>query len=291
MRRHVARAVKVMEGKEDSEKVHILRTGIKRLRASWRLLRPALSDPVFRRENHALKKASLGLAPLRETHVLGKTIRKLREETGKRVSRKKAAPIDEAWKRLEASLHSGRDPAPEVGRTILEKTLGSLQTSLERFQRLDPEAAGYRRLNAFLGKSYRKAGKAGAHPGRSGDSGFHEWRKRVKDHFYQVQALKPLLSPRAEAVLEGLDRLQDALGDHHDLAALDSYFRGHAGLIPDRKSARKAGSFLGKERKRLRKKSRRLGRPLFKRKPARYQRRLLPGGVRKRNMAGPAKAA
>ncbi|MDB5050903.1 MAG: hypothetical protein JWO30_3974 [Fibrobacteres bacterium] len=296
MRQHVGRAIKVMESRDEPEKIHVLRTGIKRMRASWRLLRPALPDSVFRRENHALKSASLGLGPLREIHVLGKTLRKLREgKTGKRGSRKKPAPIDEAWERLEATMQSEKIHVPDGGKSILGKTSAVLKASLLRFGRLDPETTAYRRLKPLLGRSYRNARKAGERALeqalKASDSGFHDWRKRVKDHFYQLEALKPLLTARADGMLEGLDRLQDALGDEHDLTVLDAYFRGHAGLIPDPETVRKAGETIAKELKNARKKSRRLGTPLFKEKPARYLGRMVSGGLPKKKKAGLRQAA
>ncbi|HET8799119.1 MAG TPA: CHAD domain-containing protein, partial [Thermoanaerobaculia bacterium] len=54
----------------------------------------------------------------------------------------------------------------------------------------------------------------------SSDDELHEWRKRVKEHWYHIQLLRDLwpsmMKPYA-AVMQDLSR---ALGDHHDLHVL-----------------------------------------------------------------------
>jgi CHAD domain-containing protein len=54
------------------------------------------------------------------------------------------------------------------------------------------------------------------------DTAMHEWRKRVKYHWYHVRLLEEInpemMLPREQAA----DELGDLLGDHHDLAVLEA---------------------------------------------------------------------
>jgi CHAD domain-containing protein len=45
----------------------------------------------------------------------------------------------------------------------------------------------------------------------------HEWRKRVKDHWYHSRLLSPIWRQPMRAHSEVADRLGDMLGKHHDL--------------------------------------------------------------------------
>jgi len=85
------------------------------------------------------------------------------------------------------------------------------------------------------------------------------------------------LSPSAGGILESLDRLQDALGDAHDLSTLERYFSEHAAVIADKAIRLRMARTIRKEMGRLRRKSLRLGGDLFRGKPKGYLRRLLPG--------------
>jgi CHAD domain-containing protein len=52
------------------------------------------------------------------------------------------------------------------------------------------------------------------------DDQFHEWRKRVKDHWYHNRLLGRTWPEVMSARIEELKRLSDLLGDDHDLAVL-----------------------------------------------------------------------
>jgi hypothetical protein len=48
----------------------------------------------------------------------------------------------------------------------------------------------------------------------------HEWRKSVKNLWYQARLLEPAAPSALDPLIETLDHLADALGDDHDLAVL-----------------------------------------------------------------------
>ena len=62
---------------------------------------------------------------------------------------------------------------------------------------------------------------------------FHEWRKRVKYHWYHCRLLKNLYKPLMKARRDEAKHLADLLGDDHDLSMLDLLLTEHARDFPD----------------------------------------------------------
>src|SRR4051794_8517044 len=60
-----------------STSVHEARKHIKKVRALIRLLRPAMGDAFYKRENAALRKAARKMSPIRDAQVRVQTIEKL----------------------------------------------------------------------------------------------------------------------------------------------------------------------------------------------------------------------
>lgn len=54
----------------------------------------------------------------------------------------------------------------------------------------------------------------------------HEWRKRVKEHWYHVQLLRHTWPPMMKAYAGVLEDLSHTLGDHHDLFVLRGIVAG-----------------------------------------------------------------
>jgi CHAD domain-containing protein len=73
-------------------------------------------------------------------------------------------------------------------------------------------------IAAGLERAYR--GGRRAMKGARTDAQMHEWRKRVKEHWYHVQLLRHAWPEMMKAYAGVLEELSHALGDHHDLAVL-----------------------------------------------------------------------
>ena len=84
------------------------------------------------------------------------------------------------------------------------------------------EEEGYEAVAGGLGKTYERARQAmaEAHEAPSAER-MHEWRKRVKYHWYHARLLQPMRAGMLEPHVAAADRLSQLLGDHHDLAVLD----------------------------------------------------------------------
>lgn len=80
VRRQVAKAIEALEGHAPSDEVvHDARKELKRARATLRLLRGAIGDRAYRRENEALRDAARPLGVIRDSKVLLDTLNGLIE--------------------------------------------------------------------------------------------------------------------------------------------------------------------------------------------------------------------
>jgi CHAD domain-containing protein len=105
----------------------------------------------------------------------------------------------------------------------------------------DDLAPGFRRAY----RRGRKAMRALDHA--SSDEGFHEWRKRVKDHRYHLELLRDLWPAQMKARRGEVKALGELLGDEHDLTVLRATlsaerqrFGDGAGLLLELASRRQA---------------------------------------------------
>lgn len=76
-------------------------------------------------------------------------------------------------------------------------------------------------VEAGLQRSYRRGHRAMKRT-RSDPlaENVHEWRKRIKDLWYQLRILRNAWPPVISETAEQAHELADLLGDHHDLAVL-----------------------------------------------------------------------
>ena len=99
----------------------------------------------------------------------------------------------------------------------------------------------------------------------------HEWRKRVKDLWYQQRLLEETWPGVMKAQAKEAKKLSKLLGEDHDLAVLAETLR------TDPELARFADEFepvIAKRRKKLLKRSRKLGRRVYAEKPKAFARRF-----------------
>lgn len=249
-----------VEGDERGEAIHKARKRCKRLRAVFRLLRPAHPE-LFREGNALFRDIGRGLSAFRDVDAARAAFRRLIEGAGDH-----AADLEP----LGAILH--RDD-PALTRELLEERVAqSAQLAREAAQRYEKLHFGKGEFSLFgdgLLVTYKKARAAmrsayeDPHP-----ETYHEWRKRVKDLTNQCQFLCPLWPGIFEVLRREFDALGDILGDDHDLCVVrekvlaegGSFDAGLLGLFTEetdrqlegcRRNARSLGTRLFAERSEL----------------------------------------
>lgn len=235
------------------DRVHDVRTAMKRVRALNRLIRPA----VGRRARHAdrrLRKIAHAVSSLRDAAVVLKTF-------DRAVGPSRAA-LARVRSRLAAQLRT------EVHAFEEEKRSRQLRADLtherRKVEEWVPNAGGWSAIDEGLTHGYRRARKAMAVAYRTASGAdFHDWRRAVKTHRHQIAALETIAPGRMKPRLDELDRLGDMLGDEHDLTVLEAAIQAELARLPDPRRGDRLLQRIADRRDQLRKRARPLGKRLF----------------------------
>lgn len=191
--------------------VHDLRKHCKKLRGLIRLVRPCFGD--YARENAAFRDAADSLAFLRDAAVLLSTYNAV--AAAHRGDMRRFARIRKALLARQRETIADRRRVAHCFAAFR----AAMVAAGERAGHWQLDENGFGAIAGGLAKTYKRARKgmqAAADDGRPDD--FHEWRKRVKYHGYHAHLLEPIWPRDMKAHRKAAERLNDVLGDHHDLA-------------------------------------------------------------------------
>lgn len=154
-------------------------------------------------------------------------------------------------------------------------TVSTLSSGRKDIECWSLEAEDGLTLGRGVKKTYKRAGKARAEAGDSPTTeAFHEWRKRIKYHWYHSRLLQccwpAVIKPWAREV----HRLSDMFGDEHDIAVLHTMLRKSPDRFADRKTLQAFSGLLERRRAELRVDAFRLGVLLQFEKPGHLARRI-----------------
>jgi CHAD domain-containing protein len=197
--------------------VHDARKSLKRLRATVRLVRGAIGDETYRRENAAFRESGRRLSAARDASVLIEALEKLEKASGEELPR-------EATAEFRRRLEDEREQALEslaADQAVVAAVVADIERARTRAGAWSFEAQGFEAFHPGLRRIYRRGRKAmrraQADPT---DENLHEWRKRVKDLWHAEQILRPAAPKKMKKLAKRTHRLADLLGDDHDLAQL-----------------------------------------------------------------------
>ena len=253
----------------NDEAMHQVRKDLKRARAALRLLRDAVGEAAYAQENVELRDAARPLAGVRDATVALDVLREL--------LRKEKKPARRAiLRQVRRSLHEERLRARD--KLLRGWKLAGLESALHdagaraEYWRFPLDDAPV--LRTGLERVYRRGRKALKQARSEGSTqSLHESRKQVK-YLQQAAAIaaggsRPLkkLAKRAESVA-------DRLGEDHDLAAVQERLAAFPGRM---KAERKLIARIEARRAKLQRKALRQARRLYRKKPAAFLERVLPG--------------
>jgi CHAD domain-containing protein len=260
-----AAQLKGAKAAKPDEAIHEARKSVKKLRALLRLVRPELG-PIYTAEAARLRRIGRGLSQLRDAGAVIETLDGLTERSREQLGPKALASIRRAL--------AARKRAAERRAGVVE-VLGRMAAALAAFEKRVARwpLSGDAFVAQGLERTYRRARKALARSRRNPDAAtLHEWRKRVKDHWYQIRLLGPLFKG-AEGWEEDLRTLQNLLGDDHNLTLLAELLA--ATPAPGTPAAvAHCGGLIDSHRKELRENALTLGERLYHEKPRKFMRRL-----------------
>lgn len=202
----------LVRGDGDKEAVHTARRCIKKARSALRLIRRDLPE-MYDRESDALRGAARRLAPLRDQQVLwGVLDERFADQP--------------AYAAARAALRDAEPPPAEPTPTqdAVPEALEQLRRCLARLDAPlddggpDTVAAGWRRTLRRARRA-RKTAKRSREP-----EDLHTLRKRMKDYEYQARLLRDVLGVKKKQRRRA-KRVNQMLGDHHDLSMLHDALR------------------------------------------------------------------
>jgi CHAD domain-containing protein len=192
--------------------IHSLRIGVKRLRASWRLLRREVPEALFDGAEARLKAIHRVLAAPRDERALLAAMRSLGGKTTKKKTQLALASLAAL---VPTAEHE------RITRAAMDQASAGFQQESSVWRDVDVEQLHDAGLIAAYVNCYRHGRRLGRRLLTIDDATLlHVWRRWVKFSFYQLDMVRPVLCAENRARRWYLDRLGDSLGKYNDLELL-----------------------------------------------------------------------
>ncbi len=249
--------------------IHEARKSMKKIRGALRLMRPEV-DPVYREENAWFRDVGLRLAGFRDAGAMIETFdalrRKYRGEPGRRTMASIRRGLVARKRHAEARADIGQ---------VLGAMGDALSRRALRAERWPLETGGFAALAPGLEATFRGGRKAlervRKHPS---PENYHEWRKRVKDHWYHVRLLEKYWTGAMQAYEKSLKDLETWLGEDHNLVVLRETVLAEPELFGSAPDIAFFVKLTGRYHKELRANAVALGRHIYGEKPRQFIQRL-----------------
>lgn len=204
--------------------IHQARKSLKRIRALLRLVRPALRDGDYRRENLGFRDIARRLSKARDSQAVLEAIAKIDADASTRAAARRVSEWTHkqrgrALQRLDAGprevlLDALRDARRRMGQMRVQGGLGRVCRGLE---------LNYRQGRKALSRAYET----------QQETDFHELRKQVQRHWRHVQLLEASWPDAMRARAELARELSQLLGDDQDLSLLIARLKAKDGPFVD----------------------------------------------------------
>jgi len=267
----VGDALAELRGETDSEPadaIHEARKDMKKIRSAIRLVRDPLGDEVYKRENEHYRDVGRMLSSFRDAEVLVETVEALTERfesAGDRFSGLR--------ERLGAELRDVRDDGSIE--SAMARAAGALERGLGRISSWPLRGDGWALLEGGLRRSYRRGRKRlRAVEEDPSVENLHEWRKRVKDLWYQLRLIREAEPALLGSLADHAHLLSDHLGDDHDLALLRQSAAERPDAFGEAADQRLMFELIDRRRGELRFAATSLGERIYSRKPKTFTKSL-----------------
>jgi len=198
--------------------VHTVRKEIKKMRAILRLARGGLKGGEYRKTVKLIRLAAKPLAVPRDARVMEKAL--------EMIEGRQTRQFPNILSALKTYCNqSERNFKSDDSASVSQYTL---QEACDRVNDLDAKDAGWREVRACLKRGYQRGREAWLqaklHPS---PEHLHEWRKRIKALWYQLDFLCRDWPPKTKGWMDDLEKLGDQLGNDHDLVLLEKFALEH----------------------------------------------------------------
>ena len=252
-----------------AEAIHEARKDMKKIRSAIRLVRDALGDDLYRRENQHYRDIGRELSGLRDAEVLVETLDALAERFGRAQDERYAGLRD----RFQQELQERREDGSQERE--MASAAAALITGRGRVETWPLEGDGWELVAPGIHRSYRRGRKRLREvEQRSSDETLHEWRKRAKDLWYQLRLIQEAEPEPIGTLAAQAHDLSDHLGDDHDLVLLREQAQRRREDFGEAGNQRLLLELIDKRRGELQFAASSLGERIYSEKPKKFVKRL-----------------
>jgi CHAD domain-containing protein len=250
------------------EAIHEARKSVKKIRAILRLIRPELGR-MYRDENAGMREVGRKLSEIRDAGATVETFDSLGEKYHEQLEQHNLGSI-------RCTLVAQKEEAEGGARAegVLAQLAETLRTKAARLEDWPLKADGFVAIAEGLERTYRRGRKAletvDKHP-RS--ENYHEWRKRVKDHWYHVRLIHAP-TDEMKAYEKSLKELETGLGDDHNLVMLREKISSDPQVYGAQRDVDLFLELMGNQQRELRRNATLLGERVYDDKPGRFTKRM-----------------
>ena len=258
------------EAEDDpGEAIHEARKDMKKIRSALRLVRDAIGDDAWRRENDHYRDVARKLSAHRDAEILVESLDDLCERFGPAARQRS--------ERLREQLHAENRDAHDDG--TIERTMASAAAELiacrSSLDELALDGDGWGLIAPGLHRTYRRGRKRlRSVEEEASVTNLHELRKRVKDLWYQLRLIREADRPMIGALADHAHDLADHLGDDHDLALLGEQAQRRRDAFSSPADQRHLLQEIGQRRGELQFAAISLGERIYAEKPKKFTSRL-----------------
>jgi CHAD domain-containing protein len=272
-------AARLIDGHRSDDEIHESRKGVKKVEAVTRLLDELGAAPP-RKVLKRLHGARRTLSQMRDARALIETYDRLRARFSHRIPGHTSAMIRSHFTRRRTALMG-----PAHTRSV-EHCVGALRKIRRSVKHWPLKPINVSALPCLLRQSYRTARKKMVRaqgPARASD--FHEWRKQVKNLWYQLRLVERLVAGMSRRIAE-FGELETVLGEEHNLSVLRGRLHGDRGLRRLKAQTEEVAAMSMALEEELRRAALALGSRMLKMTPKEFEKdlekRLRPNGARRR---------
>jgi CHAD domain-containing protein len=264
----VETAVKMLSGTapgNKGEEIHEARKSIKKLRGVLRLIRADLG-PAYRSENVRLRDTGRRLSEVRDAFAVIEVFDALTDRFKEQIRPESLRSIKKGLEDRQRGIESTANNSGLKRRAIA--ALHSVGRSAKTWSL---KSDGFVTIAPGLKEIY-KSGRTALALVQSDPTSenYHEFRKRVKDHWYHVRLLENIWAGPMEARESNLKDLQDWLGDDHNLVVLREIIEGDPKQYGKGDESKLLLTLVAQVQEELRRNSVSLGERLFEEKPRQF---------------------